>query len=126
MLKAQIYAMSNVPVEGQKLMIKGKVLKDTDDLSKMGLKEGMQLMMMGTAEDKGLRAPTQAIKFFEDMNAEEKARALNKTLSVRIPPGLTNLGNTCYMASTLQCMKRVDELKVALKGFNAGYGADND
>jgi hypothetical protein len=32
-------------------MIKGKVLKDTDDLSKLGLKNDMQIMMMGTSED---------------------------------------------------------------------------
>jgi hypothetical protein len=32
-------------------MIKGKVLKDTDDMTKVGLAEGMTIMMMGTAED---------------------------------------------------------------------------
>jgi len=69
-----------VPVDGQKIMINRKVLKDGDDLAKVGLKEGMTLMMMGTAEDKGLKAPTQAIKFFEDMTPAEKAIALNKTL----------------------------------------------
>lgn len=52
-------------------MIKGKVLKDADDMSKVGLKEGMTIMMMGTAEDKGLKEPTQAIKFFEDMTPLE-------------------------------------------------------
>jgi uncharacterized ubiquitin-like protein YukD len=31
-------------------MIKGKMLKDDDDLSKCGLTDGMTLMMMGTAE----------------------------------------------------------------------------
>jgi len=34
------------------------------------------------------------------MTPEEKARALNETLSLVVPPGLINLGNTCYMAST--------------------------
>jgi len=33
--------------------------------------------MMGTAEGKQLKEPEKPIKFFEDMNAEEKARALN-------------------------------------------------
>ena len=48
--RAIMYALSNVPVDKQKIMIKGKMLKDTDDLSKCGLKSGMTLMMMGTAE----------------------------------------------------------------------------
>ena len=51
-------------------MIKGKVLKDTDDLSKVGLANDMTVMMMGTAEDKGLKEPSSAIKFFEDMTHE--------------------------------------------------------
>jgi ubiquitin carboxyl-terminal hydrolase 14 len=75
--KAQIYAMSNVPIETQKIMIKGKVLKDSDDLNKVGLTNGMTIMMMGTAEDKGLKEPEKAIKFFEDMTPAEKAQALN-------------------------------------------------
>jgi len=66
-----------VPVTTQKIMVKGKVLKDSDDLSKVGLTNGMVVMMMGTAEDKGLKEPTQAVKFFEDMTPTEKARALN-------------------------------------------------
>lgn len=67
LFKSCLYALSCVPVDGQKIMIKGKVLKDTDDMSKVGLKGGMTIMMMGTAEDKGLKEPTQAVKFFEDM-----------------------------------------------------------
>jgi len=58
MFKSQLYALSNVPVSTQKIMIKGKILKDTDDMSKVGLTNGMTLMMMGTAEDKGLKEPT--------------------------------------------------------------------
>ena len=48
--KAILYAISNVPVDKQKIMIKGKILKDEDDLSKFDISNGMTLMMMGTAE----------------------------------------------------------------------------
>lgn len=111
--------MTNVPVQTMKLMIKGKMVKDSDDLIKLGLTSGMQIMMMGTAEDKGLKEPTQKIKFFEDMTPEEKATAMNQTLAIQVPPGLTNLGNTCYMAATFQVLKRVNELKRALSSINA-------
>jgi len=62
------------------------------------------------------------------MTPAEKARALNQTLSVVVPPGLTNLGNTCYMASTMQVLKRVNELKNALTSINANQlqQGDND
>jgi ubiquitin carboxyl-terminal hydrolase 14 len=99
-------------------MVKGKVVKDEDELSKFGLKDGMTIMMMGTAEGKELKEPEKPIKFLEDMTPDEKARALNEALTVVLSPGLENLGNTCYMASTVQMLRRVNELKSALKNLN--------
>ena len=72
--KMKMQAITNVPVSGQKIMIKGKVLKDDDDWSKLGLKDGMTVMMMGTAEGKELKEPENSIKFLEDMTEVEQAR----------------------------------------------------
>ena len=72
--KAILYALTNVPVEKQKIMIKGKMLKDEDNLSKFDIVDGMTLMMMGTAEGKALEKPKQPVKFIEDMSAAEIAR----------------------------------------------------
>ena len=45
-------------------MIKGKVLKDEDDLNKLGLKDSMTIMMMGTAEGKQLKEPENQSNFW--------------------------------------------------------------
>ena len=50
--------------------------------------------------------------------------------AMKLPAGLTNLGNTCYMNATVQCLKTVPEFKDALKqylpsggsGSMAGFG----
>jgi len=49
------------------------VIKNEDDLTKFGLKDGMTIMMMGTAEEKGLKEPEKPIKFLEDMTPQERA-----------------------------------------------------
>ncbi|KAF3858133.1 hypothetical protein F7725_011334 [Dissostichus mawsoni] len=95
--KAQLFALSGVQPDRQKVMVKGGTLK------------GMTLLMMGSAEALP-EEPAVRPMFVEDMT-EEQASALE------LPCGLTNLGNTCYMNATVQCLRSVPELKTALRRY---------
>ncbi|CAN0228440.1 unnamed protein product, partial [Laminaria digitata] len=44
-----------------------------------------------------------------------------------LPAGFVNMGNTCYMNSTLQCMRKVPELREALTSYSPrSQGGDNN
>ncbi|KAE8734219.1 hypothetical protein F3Y22_tig00000778pilonHSYRG00358 [Hibiscus syriacus] len=73
--KCQLYDLTGVPPERQKIMVKGGLLKDEDDWSTVGLKQGQKLMMMGTA-DEVVKAPEKGPVFMEDLPVEEQVVSL--------------------------------------------------
>jgi len=113
--KMQLYSLSGVGPESQKILVKGKMLEDTTDMQALDLKDGATLMMMGTPDESIVKAPTSASVFIEDL-PPDIAEAMQSSL----PAGIDNIGNTCYLNATVQCLRAVTPLMDSVKSFNAG------
>ncbi len=72
---AQVFALTGVPPERQRLMTKGTTIKAETSWDALRLKDGAGFLLMGGAE--AVAAPTQPIVFMEDLTDAE----LNKAVS---------------------------------------------
>lgn len=109
--KLQLFSLTGVPPERQKIMgFKGGLLKDDADWKAIGATSGTKVTMLGTAE-RAPEPPKVQTTFVEDLPEEQQDTTGGLS---RYGAGLENMGNTCYMNSTVQCLYAVPELRSRL------------
>ena len=76
LFKAQLFALTGVQPEKQKVMLKGAILSD-ESWGKIKLRDGAMMLMMGTKDEDMPEQPVEKTKFIEDMDERELSKAMD-------------------------------------------------
>jgi ubiquitin carboxyl-terminal hydrolase 14 len=101
-----------VPPEKQKILYKGKVIKEDSQLKTLDIPEGSTVMLMRTFS---LKCSSKSSRQSKEPCSTKKLWAYFYVIQTVIPFGLVNLGNTCYINSTLQVLVKIPEFRKAVQ-----------
>ncbi|KPI42242.1 Ubiquitin carboxyl-terminal hydrolase 6 [Cyphellophora attinorum] len=120
--KFQIFSLTGVEPDNQSVLIPRGKLKSDTNLAALNLKPKQLIRVLGSpsGEASALVAPAEKPKFLEDMTEAEMARMEGAT-----PAGLVNLGNTCYLNSTIQILRAMPELRSELEDYKPASGGSS-
>lgn len=109
----KVEELTQVPRARQKYMLKGGLSSESilDGL----IKPGQTVMLLGTPDANLVTKPKKENRFIEDLDPNAQQQQLSQ-----LPIGFKNLGNTCYMNSTLQALYQITPLRDQILNFKAG------
>ncbi|CXI83446.1 ubiquitin carboxyl-terminal hydrolase 14, putative [Plasmodium berghei] len=127
LFKEQLWKITSVPPEKQKLMYKGLIKNDTN-LHTLNIKNNDKIMLVGSSEL--LAEKPDKITFFEDLSKEDKEKLNEDKNIIFEEQGIVNLGNTCYFNAVLQFLTSFNDLGEFLSNIkktqNFGFRSNKD
>lgn len=110
--KEKIFGVTQIPVARQKILVKGGKLTDETLISSLKINPKVPIMVLGTPDkDLPTSKPTPQV-FLEDLNENQLVKVSQD------PSGLVNLGNTCYLNSSLQTIFSLKDVSNKIDSFS--------